>query len=76
VGWVGLVIPHLARMLVGPDHRVLLPATLSIGASYLLVIDDLARTISVGEVPLGILSALVGAPFFGILLRRTCGTWQ
>lgn len=76
VGWVGLVIPHVGRMLVGPDHRLLLPATLSIGASYLLFIDDIARTATAGEIPLGILTAIVGAPFFGYLLRRTRGTWH
>lgn len=76
VGWVGLVIPHVGRMLVGPDHRVLLPATLSIGASYLLFIDDIARTAGAGEIPLGILTAVIGAPFFGYLLRRTRGTWH
>jgi iron complex transport system permease protein len=76
VGWVGLVIPHVGRMLVGPDHRLLLPATLSIGASYLLFIDDIARTASAGEIPLGILTALIGAPFFGYLLRKTRGTWH
>jgi iron complex transport system permease protein len=75
VGWIGLVIPHVGRMLVGPDHRVLLPATLSIGASYLLVMDDIARAASAVEIPLGILTALVGAPFFGYLLRRSRGTW-
>jgi iron complex transport system permease protein len=76
VGWVGLVIPHVGRMLVGPDHRRLLPATLSIGASYLLLIDDIARTVSVSEIPLGILTAALGAPFFAYLLRKTGGTWQ
>lgn len=75
IGWVGLVIPHVARTIVGPDHRVLLPATLSIGAAYLLLIDDIARTVTAGEIPLGILTAVVGAPFFGFLLRRTRGTW-
>jgi iron complex transport system permease protein len=75
VGWVGLVIPHVGRMLVGPDHRDLLPATLSIGATYLLFIDDIARSISSTEIPLGILTAVVGAPFFAYLLRRTRGTW-
>jgi iron complex transport system permease protein len=76
VGWVGLVIPHVGRMVVGPDHRILLPATLSIGATYLLLIDDIARTASAGEIPIGILTALVGAPFFALLLRRTRGSWQ
>ncbi|HEY6452897.1 MAG TPA: iron ABC transporter permease [Steroidobacteraceae bacterium] len=76
VGWVGLVIPHVARMLVGPDHRSLLPAALCVGASYLLVIDDVARTATAGEIPLGILTALIGAPFFAGLLRRNRGSWQ
>lgn len=76
VGWVGLVIPHVGRMLVGPDHRALLPATLSIGATYLLLIDDIARTATVGEIPLGILTALIGAPFFAYLLRKTNGSWH
>lgn len=76
VGWVGLVMPHLARMWVGPDHRVLLPAACSIGATYLLVIDDVARSASASEIPLGILTAVVGAPFFAYLLRKTQGAWQ
>jgi iron complex transport system permease protein len=76
VGWVGLVIPHLGRMLVGPDHRALLPMSFCIGATYLLFIDDVARTATAGEIPLGILTALIGAPFFAYLLRKTRGTWQ
>jgi iron complex transport system permease protein len=76
VGWIGLVIPHVGRMLVGPDHRALLPATLSIGASYLLIIDDIARTATPGDIPLGILTAIIGAPFFGYLLRSTRGAWH
>jgi iron complex transport system permease protein len=76
VGWVGLVIPHVARMLVGPDHRVLLPVTLSLGASYLLVIDGIARTVTAVEIPIGILTAVIGAPFFAYLLRRTSATWR
>lgn len=76
IGWVGLVMPHVGRALVGPDHRRLLPATLSIGASYLLVIDDVARTAAAVEIPIGILTAVVGAPYFAFLLRRTSGTWQ
>lgn len=76
VSWVGLVVPHLGRMLVGPDHRLLLPATLSIGATFLLGIDDIARTATASEIPLGILTAVIGAPFFAWLLRRTRGNWQ
>lgn len=70
VGWVGLVVPHIARMIVGPDHRVLLPASLLIGAVYLLLVDTVARTATAAEIPLGILTALIGAPVFGVMLRR------
>jgi iron complex transport system permease protein len=76
VGWIGLVVPHLARMLLGPDHRRMLPAAFAIGASYLLVIDALARTATEGEIPVGILTAIIGAPFCAWLLRRTQGAWQ
>jgi len=70
IGWVGLVIPHLARMWVGPDHRVLLPVSFLMGGAYLIVIDTLARTVTAGEIPLGVLTALIGAPVFFVLLRR------
>jgi len=76
IGWVGLVMPHVARTLVGPDHRRLLPAALSVGASYVLVIDGVARTAAAVEIPIGILTAIVGAPYFAYLLRRTSGMWQ
>jgi iron complex transport system permease protein len=70
IGWVGLVVPHIARGIVGPDHRRLIPACLLIGGAYLVVADTLARTIAPAEIPLGILTALVGAPLFAVLLRR------
>lgn len=70
IGWVGLVIPHLARMWVGPDHRVLLPMSFLMGGAYLIVIDTLARTMTAGEIPLGVLTALFGAPAFFVILRR------
>ncbi|MCF8481512.1 MAG: iron ABC transporter permease [Rhodospirillum sp.] len=70
VGWVGLVVPHIARMLVGPDHKALLPASALAGAAYMVLVDDLARTATTQELPLGVLTALVGAPLFGLLLRR------
>jgi iron complex transport system permease protein len=76
IGWVGLVIPHIARMIVGPDHCKLLPASLSIGASYLVIIDTFARTLSAAEIPLGILTAIIGLPFFAYLIRKTKGGWQ
>jgi iron complex transport system permease protein len=70
VGWVGLVIPHMARALVGPDHGRLLPVSALIGAIYLLLVDDIARTATVAELPIGIITALIGVPFFAIILRR------
>lgn len=75
IGWVGLVIPHLARMIVGPDYRRLIPASLSLGGCYLLVIDDLARNLSTGEIPLGILTATVGAPVFALALKKGSLGW-
>lgn len=71
IGWVGLVVPHMARMLVGPDHRALMPASLIIGGLYLLVIDTVARTATATEIPLGILTALIGTPVFAIVLGQT-----
>jgi iron complex transport system permease protein len=75
IGWVGLVIPHIGRMLVGPDHKKLLPACLSIGAFYLLLVDNIARAALSVEIPLGILTAMVGAPFFIYLLRKNKRGW-
>lgn len=75
VGWVGLVIPHIARMIVGPSFGPLLPVSALLGAGYMLAVDSLARTISGAEVPLGILTAIVGAPFFLWLLARGRRTW-
>ena len=75
IGWVGLVIPHIARMLVGPGFTRLLPASALLGAAYLLLVDTLARTLSDNEVPLGILTAVVGAPFFLWLLARGRRGW-
>ena len=71
VGWVGLVIPHIARTLVGPDHGRLLPVSALIGAIYLLLVDDIARTATVAELPIGIITSLIGVPVFAIILRRT-----
>jgi len=75
IGWVGLVIPHVGRILVGPDHKKLLPACVSIGAFYLLLVDNLSRTVAAVEIPLGILTAIVGAPFFMYLLRKSRRGW-
>lgn len=70
IGWVGLVIPHFARMLVGSDYRKLLPASLLLGGSFLLVVDNFARLLATSEIPIGILTAFVGAPFFLYLILR------
>jgi len=75
VGWVGLVIPHIARMLVGPGFARLLPVSAILGAGYLLLVDTLARTIAAVEVPLGILTAVIGAPFFIWLLAAGRRGW-
>ncbi|MHB1420151.1 MAG: FecCD family ABC transporter permease [Bacillota bacterium] len=73
IGWVGLVIPHIGRMLVGNDNKVLIPASVSLGACFLIIVDSLGRTVTGSEIPLGILTALVGGPFFVYLLKRTRG---
>lgn len=69
IGWVGLVVPHAARFLVGPDHRILLPASALLGATYLLVVDTIARTLTSAEIPLGVLTAILGAPVFAVVLH-------
>jgi iron complex transport system permease protein len=73
IGWVGLVIPHIARMLVGNDNKVLIPASFSLGACFLILVDNIGRTLTGSEIPLGILTALVGGPFFVYLLKKTKG---
>ncbi|MBM3529962.1 MAG: iron ABC transporter permease [Alphaproteobacteria bacterium] len=76
VGWVGLVVPHIARTLVGPDFARLLPAAAILGGGFLLVIDTLSRTMAAIEIPLGILTAVVGTPFFIWLLASVSKTWS
>jgi iron complex transport system permease protein len=76
IGWVGLVVPHIARTLVGPDFARLIPAAALFGGGFLLVIDTLARTVAPIEIPLGILTALVGTPFFIWLLASVSKTWS
>ena len=71
IGWVGLIIPHMARMLVGESNRVVLPASALLGGTYMLVVDNMARTLSPGEIPVGVITALVGAPVFGYLFWQT-----
>jgi len=75
VGWVGLLIPHIVRMIVGPGFAAVLPMSALIGGGFLLGMDNLARYSGTAEVPLGILTALVGAPFFALVLARTRRQW-
>ena len=75
IGWVGLIIPHLARIFVGPDYKRLLPASIILGGTYLLVVDDIARAILATEIPLGILTAIIGAPFFFYLMYKGRNGW-
>lgn len=73
IGWVGLVIPHIGRMLVGNDNKILVPVSMALGACFLVLVDDLGRILTGVEIPLGILTALVGGPFFVYLLKKTKG---
>lgn len=76
IGWIGLVIPHLGRALVGPNYRVLLPVSVLLGSSYLLLVDDIARLASSVEVPIGILTAIFGVPFFVVIFRHNVRGWN
>ncbi|MBW1918210.1 MAG: iron ABC transporter permease [Deltaproteobacteria bacterium] len=70
IGWVGLMTPHIVRMLVGPDHRRVIPLSMTVGASFMLLSDTVARTFTAGEIPVGIITTLFGAPFFIYLLKK------
>ena len=75
IAWVGLMIPHAARMMVGPDHRVVVPVAAMLGGIYLIVCDTLARTLTSAEIPIGIITSLVGAPYLFFLIRSR-GKWM
>jgi iron complex transport system permease protein len=75
VGLVGLIVPHLARLLVGPNYKVLLPVSIVIGCMFLLGVDDLARAMYSVEIPLGIITSIIGAPVFLYLLLNNRGGW-
>jgi len=76
IGWLGLVIPHMTRMIVGPDNKILIPASLSLGASFLLLIDNISRAVISIEIPIGILTAVIGVPIFLYLLRKGYSEWS
>jgi len=70
IGWVGLMVPHLVRMLAGPDHRRVIPLSMTLGAAFLMVSDTLACTTAAGEITVGIITTVCGAPFSIYLLKR------
>jgi iron complex transport system permease protein len=77
IGLVGLIIPHMVRMVFGPDHRILIPLSVTVGASFLVLVDDMARAAFSFELPVGIITTLLGAPVFIYLLRSTrSGGWE
>jgi iron complex transport system permease protein len=76
IGWVGLIVPHFTRMITGPDNTRLLPATIFIGAAYLIVVDDIARMAFTFELPIGVVTALVGIPCFAFVLRNARKGWN
>jgi iron complex transport system permease protein len=76
VGWVGLFVPHLARMLVGSNNNKVLPVSILIGITFLIAMDDIARTLTPYEIPIGILTAIVGLPLFAYLLVRKRVGWS
>lgn len=75
IGWVGLIIPHVSRLMVGPNYKTLFPVSLLGGACFMLLVDDVARVIVPGELPIGVLTALIGAPIFLFLLIKGRKEW-
>ena len=73
IGWVGLIVPNLARIVVGSDHRHLLPVSALAGAIFLVLADTVARSLTPAEIPVGIITAIIGTPVFAILVRRNTG---
>ncbi len=73
IGWVGLVVPHMGRMLIGNNNKHLIPVSFCIGACFLIIVDDISRLATSSEMPLGILTSLIGGPFFIYLLKKTRG---
>lgn len=74
IGWIGLVVPHMCRMVIGSDNKWLIPASISMGACFMLFVDTICRTLTGAEIPLGIVTAIVGGPFFIYLLKKTKGS--
>lgn len=75
IGYIGLVVPHLTRAIVGPNYRLLLPATLVVGAVFLLIVDNFARCLYSVEIPIGLLTSILGVPFFVFIYRKNMRGW-
>ena len=76
IGWVGLVVPHIARLIVGPEHKRLVPFTILLGGIFMLWVDNISRSFTDYEIPVGIVTSLCGAPFFMFLLKRSREIWE
>jgi len=76
IGWVGLIVPHMARMVVGPDHKQMIIASILIGGAYLLAMDTICRTVVSAEIPISIVTSILGAPIFLIMLYKSKETWS
>ena len=76
VGWVGLLIPHISRMIGGNNNNAVVPISISLGALFMIVMDTFARSATAAEIPISILTAIIGAPVFVMLLRKTGGAWS
>ena len=76
IGWIGLIIPHLVRMLIGANNLYTLPFGISFGAGFMVLIEALSRTVSVIELPISVLTAIIGAPIFIMLMRRSGGIFK
>jgi iron complex transport system permease protein len=75
IGWIGLVVPHLTRAIVGPNYKTLLPTTMLVGAAFLLLVDNVARLLLSVEIPIGLLTSILGVPFFAFIYRRNMKGW-
>ena len=75
IGWIGLIVPHLVRMMAGADNRRVVPLSAALGASFLLLADDIARSLASFEVPVGIFTSIIGIPLFILLLRKSTKIW-
>ena len=75
IGWIGVVIPQITRMIIGPDTRKLVPCSFAIGAAFLLIVDLVCRTLTVAEIPVGIVTSIVGAPMYIMVLKRAKEGW-